>query len=71
MYNQFTAIDQKPLPMNKVLLDPMGVKKAAKRKKRKPHSKNPYKIKKIKIPGEEAMAEKNVDGLMLLKMLHF
>jgi hypothetical protein len=33
----------------------MQLPKANKRKKKKVHSKNPYKIKKIKILGEEAM----------------
>lgn len=51
MYNHFTAVDQKPLPLGKVILDPMGVPKANKRKKKKLHSKNPYKIKKIKLRG--------------------
>ena len=58
MYNQFTAIDQKPLPMGRVQLDPMQVPKANRKKKKKLHSKNPYKIKKVKLLGEEAMAEK-------------
>lgn len=71
MYNQFTAIDQKPLPVGRVILNPMDIPRAGKKKKKKVHSKNPYKIKKIPIRGEEAMAEKIVDGLMLLKMLHF
>jgi len=52
MYNQFTALDQKPLPMGKIILNPMQLPKANKRKKKKIHSKNPYKIKKIKIRGE-------------------
>ena len=69
MYNQFTAIDQRPLPMGRVQLDPMDIPK--KKKKKKLHSKNPYKIKRIRLRGEEAMSEKRVDGLMLLKMLHF
>ena len=56
MYNQFTAIDQKPLPMGKVQLDPMQVPRAGRRKKKKLHSKNPYKVKKVKLLGEEAMA---------------
>lgn len=51
MYNQFTAIDQKPLPVGKVVLNPMEVPKANKKKKKKLHSKNPYKIKKIRIRG--------------------
>ncbi len=71
MYNQFTAIDQKPLPVGKVLLNPMDIPRAGKKKKKKLHSKNPYKIKKIRLRGEEAMTEKAVDGLLLLKMLHF
>lgn len=71
MYNQFTAIDQKPLALGKVVMNPMDIPRAGKKKKKKLHSKNPYKIKKIRIRGEEAMAEKMVDGLMLLKMLHF
>lgn len=71
MYNQFTAIDQKPLALGKVVLNHMDLPRAGKKKKKKLHSKNPYKIKKIRILGEEAMAEKVVDGLMLLKMLHF
>jgi len=56
MYNQFTAIDQKPLPVGKVLLNPMDIPRAGKKKKKKLHSRNPYKIKKIPIRGEEAMA---------------
>ena len=28
MYNQFTALDQKPLPMGKILLNPMQLPKA-------------------------------------------
>lgn len=71
MYNQFTAIDQKPLPIGKVLLNPMDIPKGGRKKKKKTNSKNPYKIKKIRIRGEEAMAEKMVDGIMLLKILHF
>lgn len=71
MYNQFTAIDQKPLPMNKIQLNPMQLPKGGRKKKKKLHSKNPYKIKKVKLLGEEAMAEKQVDGLLLLKLLHF
>jgi hypothetical protein len=71
MYNQFTAIDQKPLPVNRVVLNPMELPRAGKKKKKKLHSKNTYKIKKIRMRGEEAMTEKVVDGLMLLKMLHF
>jgi hypothetical protein len=55
MYNQFTALDQKPLAMGKIILNPMQLPKANKRKKKKVHSKNPYKIKKIKMRGEEAM----------------
>lgn len=51
MYNQFTAIDQKPLPMNKVQLNPMQLPKGGKKKKKKLHSKNPYKIKKVKLLG--------------------
>lgn len=58
MYNQFTAIDQKPLPMNRVQLNPMELPKGGRKKKKKLHSKNPYKIKKVKLLGEEAMAEK-------------
>ena len=49
MYNQFTAIDQKPLPVGKVILNPMDIPRAGKKKKKKLHSKNPYKIKKIRI----------------------
>jgi hypothetical protein len=71
MYSQFTAVDQKPLPLGKVVLNPMDLPRAGKKKKKKLHSKNPYKIKRIRIPGEEAMSEKSVDGLMLLKLLHF
>ena len=52
MYNQFTAIDQKPLPMGRVQLDPMQVPRANRKKKKKLHSKNPYKIKKVKLLGE-------------------
>ncbi len=51
MYNQFTALDQKPLAMGKIILNPMQLPKANKRKKKKLNSKNPYKIKKIKIRG--------------------
>jgi hypothetical protein len=51
MYNQFTAIDQKPLPLNKVILNPMELPKAGKKKKKKLLSRNPYKIKKIRIRG--------------------
>jgi len=50
MYNQFTALDQKPLNMGKIILNPMELPKA-KKKKKKLHSKNPYKIKKIKLRG--------------------
>lgn len=56
MYNQFTAIDQKPLALGKVVLNHMDIPRAGKKKKKKLHSKNPYKIKKIRIRGEEAMA---------------
>lgn len=56
MYNQFTALDQKPLPMGKIQLNPMQLPKAGKKKKKKLHSKNPYKIKKVRLLGEEAMA---------------
>ena len=35
MYNQFTAIDQKPLPMGKIQLNPMQLPKAGKKKKKK------------------------------------
>ncbi len=52
MYNQFTALDQRPLQMNKIILNPMQLPKANKKKKKKVHSKNPYKIKKIKLLGE-------------------
>jgi hypothetical protein len=52
MYNQFTAIDQKPLPLGKIMLNPMALPKAGKKKKKKLHSKNPYKIKKIRLKGE-------------------
>jgi hypothetical protein len=51
MYNQFTAIDQKPLPLGRVQLNPMDIPRAGKKKKKKLNSKNPYKIKKIKIKG--------------------
>ena len=51
MYNLFTAIDQKPLPLAKVLLNPMDLPRAGKKKKKKVHSKNPYKIKKIRLRG--------------------
>jgi len=52
MYNQFTAIDQKPLPVGRVMLNPMDIPRAGKKKKKKLHSKNPYKIKKIRLRGE-------------------
>lgn len=51
MYNQFTAIDQKPLLMGRIQLNPMQLPKAGKKKKKKLHSKNPYKIKKVKLLG--------------------
>ena len=35
MYNQFTAIDQKPLPIGKIQLNPMQIPKAGKKKKKK------------------------------------
>lgn len=52
MYNQYTALDQKPLSMGKVQLDPMQVPKAGRKKKKKLHSKNPYKVKKVRLLGE-------------------
>ena len=51
MYTQFTALDQRPLPMGKIILNPMQLPKENKKKKKKLHSKNPYKIKKIKLRG--------------------
>lgn len=71
MYNQFTEIDQRPLPINKVMLDPMEIPRPGKRRKLKANSKNPYKIKKIRLLGEEAMKEKALDGFGLLKLLRF
>ncbi len=71
MYNQFKAYDQVPIPMSKVILDPLQIPKNKKRKKRKLNSKNPYKIRKIKLKGEEALTEKILDGILFLKLLHF
>jgi hypothetical protein len=71
MYNQFTEIDQRPLNLNKVILDPMLIPKPGKRRKVKANSKNPYKIKKIKLVGDEAMKVKRLDGFSLLRMLKF
>jgi hypothetical protein len=51
MYNQYTAIAQKPLQLNKIQLNPMSLPKAGRKKKKKIHTKNPYKIKKIKLLG--------------------
>ena len=55
MYNQFTELEQKPLPLKKVQLNPLDLPRAGKKKKPKLHSKNPYKIKKVRLLGEEAM----------------
>jgi|JI6StandDraft_1071083.scaffolds.fasta_scaffold13562_7 Leucine-rich repeat (LRR) protein len=71
MYNQFTEIDQRPLNINKVVLDPMQIPRPGKRRKVKANSKNPYKIKKIRLLGEEAMRIKRLDGFGLLKLLRF
>ena len=71
MYNQFTEIDQRPLNINKVVLDPMQIPRPGKRRKVKANSKNPYKIKKIRLLGEEAMRIKPLDGFGLRKLLRF
>lgn len=51
MYNQFTELEQKPLPMKKTILNPLDIPRAGKKKKPKVHSKNPYRIKKVRILG--------------------
>ena len=54
--------------VNKVNLDGTQLPRLAKRKKKAVHTKNPFKVKKYLIPGDEVIKAKKLDGFLLLKM---